>query len=83
MSQFKHEIRDDIAWVTFDSGGMNTLSQAAITDLRALIETLRAHHEKSPLAGVILEGNQFGLGAGAKIGQLMSADAAQLARSST
>ncbi len=78
MSQFKHEIRDDIAWVTFDSGGMNTLSQAAITDLRALIETLRAHHEKSPLAGVILAGNQFGLGAGANIGELMGADAAQL-----
>ena len=79
MSQFKHEIRNDIAWVTFDSGGMNTLSQAAITDLRALIDALQATHATTPLKGVVLEGNKFGLGAGANIGELMTADAAQLA----
>lgn len=78
MSQFKYEIRNDIARVTFDSGGMNTLSQAAITDLRALIEELHGVHAKTPLKGVILEGNKFGLGAGANIGELMTADAAQL-----
>ncbi len=79
MSQFKYEIRDQIAWVTFDSGGMNTLSQAAITDLRALIAELRQAHAASPLRGVLLRGNQFGLGAGANIGELMTADATQLA----
>lgn len=79
MSQFKHEIRNDIAWVTFDSGGMNTLSQAAINDLRVLIDELHAVHAKTPLKGVVLEGNRFGLGAGANIGELMTADAAQLA----
>lgn len=79
MSQFHYEIRDQIAWVTFDSGSMNTLSQAAIQDLRALIDQLRSAHAATPLAGVVLRGNQFGLGAGANIGELMHADAAQLA----
>jgi len=78
MSQFKYEIRNQIAWVTFDSGGMNTLSQAAITDLRALTAELQGAHAASPLTGVVLRGNQFGLGAGANIGELMNADAAQL-----
>jgi len=78
MSQFKHEIRNDIAWVTFDSGGMNTLSQAAITDLQAMTKELHAIHAATPLKGVVLEGNKFGLGAGANIGELMTADAEQL-----
>lgn len=79
MSQFSYAIRDQIAWVTFDSGGMNTLSQAAINDLRALTAELHEAHARTPLAGVVLRGNQFGLGAGANIGELMTADAAQLA----
>ena len=40
---------------------------------------LAAIHAKTPLAGVILKGNKFGLGAGANIGELMNADRAQLA----
>jgi 3-hydroxyacyl-CoA dehydrogenase len=75
---FKHEIRNGIAWVTFDSGAMNTLSAAAVQELTALVTELRALHAKTPLAGVILTGNRFGLGAGANIGELMSADRNQL-----
>src|SRR5947208_1722707 len=36
MGLFQHDIRNGTAWVTFDSGGMNTLSQAAGTDLQAV-----------------------------------------------
>ncbi|HYD47492.1 MAG TPA: 3-hydroxyacyl-CoA dehydrogenase NAD-binding domain-containing protein [Terriglobales bacterium] len=79
MGQFSHEIRNGIAWVTFDSGGMNTLSQAAVTELNALTKTLAQQHAASPLQGVILKGNRFGLGAGANIGELLSADRDQLA----
>ncbi len=79
MSQFKHEIRDGIAWVTFDSGGMNTLSAAAIADLQAMIAELGRVHAATPLKGVILKGNRFGLGAGANIGELMAATREQLA----
>ncbi|MGD9765905.1 MAG: 3-hydroxyacyl-CoA dehydrogenase NAD-binding domain-containing protein [Candidatus Binatia bacterium] len=75
---FTHEIRNQIAWVTFDSGGMNTLSGTAIQALGALLEELRAAHARMPLNGVILKGNRFGLGAGANIAELMAADAAQL-----
>jgi len=75
---FKHEIRNGIAWVTFDSGGMNTLSAAAVEGLAALVADLQKVHAKTPLKGVILKGNRFGLGAGANIGELMSADRAQL-----
>ena len=32
---FTHEIRNGIAFVTFDSGGMNTLSAAAVEALDA------------------------------------------------
>lgn len=78
MSQFSFEVRDAIAWVTFDSGTMNTLSSAAVSDLRVLIDDLNGIHAKTPLTGVILRGNGFGLGAGANIGELMSADAEQL-----
>jgi 3-hydroxyacyl-CoA dehydrogenase/enoyl-CoA hydratase/carnithine racemase len=78
MSQFKHEVRDGIAWVTFDSGAMNTLSAAAIGDLKALVAELRKVHSSTPLKGVILRGNKFGLGAGANIGELLSADRVQL-----
>ena len=78
MSQFTYEIRDDIAWVTFDSGGMNTLSAAAIADLKAVIAELKKADASKPLKGVILKGNKFGLGAGANIGELMGATREQL-----
>jgi 3-hydroxyacyl-CoA dehydrogenase len=71
---FTTEIRDNIAWVTFDSGGMNTLSAAAVEGLSKVV----AEVNKQPLKGVILRGNRFGLGAGANIGELMSADGKQL-----
>ena len=74
MGNFTYEIRNGIAWVTFDSGGMNTLSLAAIGDIGTLRAELAAVHAKSPLAGVIVKGNRFGLGAGANIGELMNAD---------
>jgi 3-hydroxyacyl-CoA dehydrogenase len=74
MGNFTYEIRNGIAWVTFDSGGMNTLSLAAIADIGTLRAELAAAHAKSPLAGVIVKGNRFGLGAGANIGELMNAD---------
>jgi 3-hydroxyacyl-CoA dehydrogenase len=78
MSQFRYEFRNGIAWVTFDSGGMNTLSQAAVADLRTVTAAIATAHAKTPLAGVILTGNKFGLGAGANIGELMGADRAGL-----
>ena len=71
---FAHEVRNDIAWVTFDSGAMNTLSAAAVEGL----ETVVAELSRKQLRGVILRGNKYGLGAGANIGELMSADRAQL-----
>src|SRR6516164_4509915 len=78
MSQLTHEIRNGIAWVTFDSGGMNTLSQSAVSELRAVAAAIGEAHAKTPLTGVILKGNRFGLGAGANIGELMDADRAEL-----
>ena len=78
MSQFTHEVRNGIAWVTFDSGAMNTLSAAAVADLNTLRATLRGIHAATPLKGVILKGNRFGLGAGANIGELMTASRSQL-----
>ncbi|HSQ00901.1 MAG TPA: enoyl-CoA hydratase/isomerase family protein, partial [Candidatus Dormibacteraeota bacterium] len=75
---FSHEIRNGIDFVTFDSGGMNTLSAAAVEALDAKVKELGAIHAKTPLAGVILKGNRFGLGAGANIAELMHADRAQL-----
>jgi enoyl-CoA hydratase/carnithine racemase len=74
MGNFKYDLRNGIAWVTFDSGSMNTLSLAAIHDIATLRAELAAAHAKSPLAGVIVKGNRFGLGAGANIGELMNAD---------
>ncbi len=78
MSQFKFEVRNDIAWVTFDSGGMNTLSAAAIRDLKALVAEINETHRKTPLKGVVLKGNRFGLGAGANINELLQGTRAQL-----
>ncbi len=80
MAQLTHEIRNGIAWVTFDSGGMNTLSQAAIADLETVTTAIAKAHAATPLAGVVLKGNKFGLGAGANIGELLQADRAALAQ---
>jgi 3-hydroxyacyl-CoA dehydrogenase len=80
MGNFSYEIRNDIARVTFDSGSMNTLSAQAIADLTTLREELDAVHAKSPLRGVIMKGNRFGLGAGANIGELLQADRDALAQ---
>ena len=79
MSNFSYEIRNDIAWVLFDSGGMNTLGKQAIIDLNSLRQDLDTVHAKTPLRGVIMKGNRFGLGAGANIGELLAADETQLA----
>lgn len=80
MKNFSYEIRDNIAWVTFDSGSMNTFSRQAIEDLRTLLGELERAHAATPLAGVILKGNRFGLGAGANIGELMTGTKADLER---
>jgi len=80
MAMLRHELRNGIAWVTFDSGGMNTLSQAAVAELETVIAAIAAAHARTPLVGVVLEGNKYGLGAGANIGELMQADREALAR---
>ncbi len=80
MSLFSHEIRDGIAWVTFDSGGMNTLSVAAIEALGGVVDDVETAHAESPLAAVVLQGNRFGLGAGANIGELLEGSRADLER---
>jgi enoyl-CoA hydratase/carnithine racemase len=74
MALFQLDVRNGIAWVTFDSGGMNTLSQAAVADLKAVTAAIAKAHAATPLVGVILKGNKFGLGAGANIGELLTAD---------
>ncbi|HEY2385995.1 MAG TPA: 3-hydroxyacyl-CoA dehydrogenase NAD-binding domain-containing protein [Candidatus Binatia bacterium] len=79
MAQFQTRIGDGIAVVTFDSGSMNTLSRAAVEELEIVEKDVRAQHAKTPLAGVVLLGNRYGLGAGANIGELMQGSAADLA----
>jgi 3-hydroxyacyl-CoA dehydrogenase len=79
MAQFQTRIVDGLAVVTFDSGGMNTLSRAAVEELEGVEKDVRAQHAKTPLAGVVLLGNRYGLGAGANIGELMEGSAADLA----
>ena len=80
MKIFSYEVRDDqIARVRFDSKGMNTLSRAAVEELDDLVRLLRDEHERRSLLGAILFGNQWGLGAGANIGELMQASEADLA----
>lgn len=76
---FRYEIVDAIAQVTFDSGGLNTLSSQAVRELREVVEALGRLHAQSPLRGAILTGNRFGLGAGANIGELLNATREQLA----
>ncbi|MBI3769055.1 MAG: enoyl-CoA hydratase/isomerase family protein [Deltaproteobacteria bacterium] len=79
MGQFQIRIDQDVAIVSFDSGGMNTLSRAAVEDLERVEADVRARHASTPLAGVVLLGNRYGLGAGANIGELMQGSAADLA----
>jgi len=78
MSQFSFDVRNGVAWVTFDSGGMNTLAVATIADLKSLIAALHVAHRQTPLTGVILQGNKFGLGAGANINELLQGGRAEL-----
>ena len=68
MGLFAYEIRDNIAWVTFDSGGMNTLSRAAIGEVADLQARLHDEHAATPFEAVVLKGNRFGLGAGVSEG---------------
>jgi len=79
MGTFTTRYEDGMALVTFDQGGMNTLSRAAIEELDGVEAAIRAQHAKTPLAGVVLTGNRYGLGAGANIGELMQGSAADLA----
>ena len=78
MAQFHTREDGDVAIVTFDSGGMNTLSRAPIEELERVEADIRARHARTPLAGVVLLGNRYGLGAGANIGELMHGSAADL-----
>ncbi|MFA5954080.1 MAG: 3-hydroxyacyl-CoA dehydrogenase NAD-binding domain-containing protein [Patescibacteria group bacterium] len=65
--------------VIFDSGRMNTLSSAAITELGEVVAEIEAVSKDRELVGVLLTGNSYGLGAGADIGELMTATKAELA----
>ena len=78
MSSLTYEIRDRIAWVTFDQGSMNTLSRQAIAEVAELRAELAGVHAATPLDGVILKGNRYGLGAGANISELMNGTRAEL-----
>ena len=78
MKLFSYELKGDTAHVSFDSGSMNTLSRAAIAELGQLVEELERLHADTPLAGVILKGNRYGLGAGADIGELKNSSREQL-----
>lgn len=75
---FTYDVRDRIAWVVFDSGGMNTLSRAALDDLQRLVGEIEERAEADDIVGVILKGNRHGLGAGADIGELLNASATEL-----
>jgi 3-hydroxyacyl-CoA dehydrogenase len=79
MGTFTTRYENDIALVSFDQGGMNTLSRAAIEELDGVEAAIRAQHAKTPLAGVVLTGNRYGLGAGANIGELMQGSPQDLA----
>lgn len=79
MGAFTTRYENGIAFVVFDQGGMNTLSRAAIEELDGVEAAVRAQHAKTPLAGVVLTGNRYGLGAGANIGELMQGTASDLA----
>jgi len=78
MANFGIRIEHHVALVTFDSGGMNTLSRAVVEELDKVEDQLRNHHDREPLTGAVLLGNRFGLGAGANIGELMQGTAADV-----
>ncbi len=78
MGSCSTRIEQGIAFVTFDQGGMNTLSRGAIEDLEQVVTELTAHHAREPLLGVVLQGNRYGLGAGANIGELLQGSTADL-----
>ncbi len=79
MGAFTTRYENGVALVGFDQGGMNTLSRAAIEELEDVEAAIRAQHAATPLAGVVLAGNRYGLGAGANIGELMQGSASDLA----
>lgn len=79
MGTFATRFENGIAFVAFDQGGMNTLSRAAIEELDGVETAIRTHHAQTPLAGVVLSGNRYGLGAGANIGELMQGSPQDLA----
>ncbi|MCC6767289.1 MAG: enoyl-CoA hydratase/isomerase family protein [Deltaproteobacteria bacterium] len=79
MKTFTTRYEGDLAVVSFDQGGMNTLSRAAIEELDGVEAAIRVHHAAAPLAAVVLTGNRYGLGAGANIGELMQGSPADLA----
>jgi 3-hydroxyacyl-CoA dehydrogenase/enoyl-CoA hydratase/carnithine racemase len=79
MTMLAMRVEKDLAFVTFDQGGMNTLSRAAIEELDRVEAAIRARHADTPLAGVIISGNRYGLGAGANIGELMQGTKQDLA----
>ena len=79
MGTFTTRYEDGIAFVAFDQGGMNTLSRAAIEELDGVEAAIRVQHTRTPLAGVVLSGNRYGLGAGANIGELMQGTPQDLA----
>jgi 3-hydroxyacyl-CoA dehydrogenase/enoyl-CoA hydratase/carnithine racemase len=79
MAMFQTRYENDVAYVVFDSGGMNTLSRAAVEELDGVEAEIRDHHARSPLVGVVLTGNRYGLGAGANIGELLQGSASELA----
>ncbi|MEO6026160.1 MAG: 3-hydroxyacyl-CoA dehydrogenase NAD-binding domain-containing protein [Candidatus Binatia bacterium] len=78
MATLTTRYENGVALVTFDQGTMNTLSRAAIEELDAVEAAIRTQHAQTPLVGVVLSGNRFGLGAGANIGELMQGSAADL-----
>ena len=79
MTAFTTRYENGIAFVAFDQNGMNTLSRAAIEELDGVEAAIRAQHARTPLIGVVLTGNRYGLGAGANIGELMQGSAQDLA----
>ena len=62
MGTFTIRYENGIALIAFDQGGMNTLSRAAIEELDGVEAEIRAQHAKTPLQGVVLTGNRYGIG---------------------
>ncbi len=79
MGAFAVRYENDLAFVAFDQGGMNTLSRAAVEELDGVEAQIRERHAAAPLTAVVLIGNRYGLGAGANIGELMQGSPEDLA----